>query len=102
MDTNLTPFQVVERLIGRPETVDRALGLAGKTSYSWRGGSANRDVGDIPSTRWMRALLAYSAARGIPLQAEHLIWGAPAAEIEELLRESAEAPPNAAARTAAE
>jgi hypothetical protein len=38
----------------------------------------------------MRLLLAHAAARGIPLTAEHLIWGAPAAQIEALLAASSE------------
>ena len=81
----LTPFEVVEKLIGPPEAVDGAIGLSGKASYGWRRPSAARDAGDIPTARNMRKLLSYSEQHDIPLKPEHLIWGAPAAEIEALL-----------------
>ncbi len=90
---HLTPFEVVERLIGPPETVGPVVGIAQKTPYGWRHSSANRDAGDIPSTRNMRNLLAHAAANGIPLKPEHLIWGAPAAEIEDLLEQMGQQAP---------
>lgn len=61
--------------------------------------TANRFVtaaGDMPSARVMRSLLAHAAAKGIPLKPEHLIWGAPAAEVEALLKQMAAASPEAA------
>ncbi|MGR3522697.1 MAG: hypothetical protein ACU0FT_08080 [Paracoccus sp. (in: a-proteobacteria)] len=87
LNPHLAPFEVVERLIGPPETVGPAIGISQKTGYGWRHASANRDAGDIPSARTMRNLLAYTAANGIPLKPEHLIWGAPAAEIDTLLEQ---------------
>lgn len=84
---HLTPVQVAERLIGPPPVLSRAAGVAEKASYGWRRASASRDAGDIPEGRQMRRLLAHAAARGIPLKPEHLIWGAPAAEIEALLEQ---------------
>lgn len=102
MSNNLTPFQVVERLIGPPEAVGPIAGMNEKTSYGWRKSSANRDAGDIPSARTMRSLLAHAAAKGIPLKAEHLIWGAPAAEVEALLHTMHEADAPASAIKAAE
>lgn len=84
---HLTPFEIVERLIGPPEAVGRAIGFADKTTYGWRRPSAARDAGDIPSARTMRSLLAYSDQHQRGLKPEHLIWGAPAAEIEALLEQ---------------
>ena len=86
-ETHMTPFEVVERLIGPPETVGPLIGISQKATYGWRHPSANRDAGDIPSARSQRSLLAHAAAHGIPLRAEHLIWGAPAAEIDQLLEQ---------------
>lgn len=76
-------------LIGRPEVFGPAIGMSGKTSYRWRRPAEGRDAGDIPSTRIMRALLTHAAANDIPLKPEHLIWGAPAAEVEEILQQMA-------------
>jgi hypothetical protein len=85
MSEHLTPAAVVEHMIGRPEIVGTAIGLNEKTAYSWRKPAHARDAGDIPSARHMRRLLAYAAARGIPLSERHLIWGATRAEIEALM-----------------
>ncbi|PZQ99913.1 MAG: hypothetical protein DI533_04585 [Cereibacter sphaeroides] len=85
MQKHLTPVEVCERLIGAPEKIAVICGLHEKSVYPWRRPSTGRDAGEIPSSRHMRLLLAYAAARNIPLTAEHLIWGAPAAEIEALL-----------------
>jgi hypothetical protein len=52
-----------------------------KSPYAWKRESNKRDAGDLPSVRIMRALLSHATARGIPLRAEHLIWGASEAEI---------------------
>lgn len=75
MSKHLTPSEVIERIIGRPELIGTAIGADPKLAYSWRKGSKNRDAGDIPSARHMRALLAHAAAKGLPLVAEDLIWG---------------------------
>lgn len=75
MSKHLTPSDVIERIIGRPEAIGAAIGADPKLAYSWRKGSKNRDAGDIPSARHMRALLAYAAAKDLPLVAEDLIWG---------------------------
>lgn len=91
MSNNLTPMQVIERLIGPPERLSPVCGTKPKAPYQWRRASKNRDAGDLPSPRHMRALLAHAAARGIPLTADHLIWGASAAEIEALVQDAAAA-----------
>jgi hypothetical protein len=78
-------MEVCEALIGRPEVLGQIAGLGPKAAYGWRHGSAWRDAGDLHSARTMRLLLAHARDRGIPLTAEHLIWGAEAAEIEALL-----------------
>ncbi len=75
MSKHLTPSEVIERIIGRPEVIGATIGADPKLAYSWRKGSKNRDPGDIPSARHMRALLAHAAAKGLPLVAEDLIWG---------------------------
>lgn len=92
MSSHLTPAQVCERLLGPPEVLGPIGGNGSKSAYVWRQASKFRDAGDLPSARIMRALLTHASARGIPLRPDHLIWGAPAAEIEALLsaREAAE------------
>ena len=86
MSKHLTPYEVVERMIGRPEKVGPAIGLSAKTTYLWRHPSKTRDAGDIPSTKVQRALLDYARAQGLPLTAEDLVFGANAAEIEARLQ----------------
>jgi hypothetical protein len=85
MSEHLTPAEVVEHMIGRPEVIGAAIGVNSKTAYNWRRPAHSRDAGDIPSPRHMRSLLAYAAARRIPLTSDHLIWGAKRAEVEALL-----------------
>ena len=85
MSNHLTPADVVKRIIGRPEVVGAAIGIHPKSPYQWAWGTSTRDAGDIPSPRHMRSLLAYAAARGLPLTSDHLIWGASAEEIDQLL-----------------
>ncbi len=85
MSSDLTPLQVCERLIGKPEWLAEAIGVAGKVPFAWRHPSKGRDAGDIPSARHMRALLAYSETHGLGLTAEHLVRGAAEAEIEDIL-----------------
>ncbi|MGR3822686.1 MAG: hypothetical protein ACU0A5_08920 [Salipiger marinus] len=84
MSKHLTPVEVCERLIGPIERLALIGGLREKAAYAWRRGSKYRDPGDMPP-RANRALLAYAAARGIPLSADHLIWGAPEVEIDRLV-----------------
>ena len=81
MGKHLTPVDVVERFMGRPEDFGPAIGLNRKTAYTWRKSSDIRDAGDLPSMRTARQLLALAAERGLPLTAEHLIFGASEAEI---------------------
>jgi hypothetical protein len=88
MRNKLTPMEVCEALIGNPEVVGQLAGFGPKAGYSWRYASAWRDAGDVGSARTMRRLLEGARARGIPLTAEHLIWGADATEIEALLAQS--------------
>lgn len=85
MGNHLTPLEVLERLIGPPHAIAVACGLHEKSAFPWKRGSKHRDAGDLPSIRTCRRLLTYTKARGIPLTAEHLIWGAEASEIEALL-----------------
>lgn len=92
-------MQVCEALIGPIETIARIAGQKPKAAYRWRHRSEWRDAGDIPSARYMRALLAHATARGIPLTADHLIWGASAEELAALQGPpgDTQAPPSGAA-----
>lgn len=92
MSNYLTPLEVCERLIGKPETVAEASGLHKKSAFPWRHASKWRDAGDLPSAKIMRALLTHSDDHALGLTARHLIWGAPEAEIAEILAARAEAP----------
>lgn len=83
MSRHLTPIEVCEHLIAPMAELGPIVGLGPKAGYVWRRGSQWRDPGDMPP-RVNRALLAHAAAKGIPLKPEHLIWGAPASEIEAL------------------
>lgn len=87
MSEHLEPVAVAEKLLGSIEDVARASGRDPKAAYHWRHANTARDAGDIPSARNMRSLLTFAAANDIPLKPEHLIWGAPAAEIEALLEQ---------------
>lgn len=78
-------MQVCEALIGKPEQIADAIGLHPKAPYHWRNANSSRAAGDFPSAMVMRQLLAYAAARKIPLTAEHLIWGASEDELAELV-----------------
>ncbi len=93
MSNHLTPLEVCERLIGKPETVAEASGLHRKSAFPWRHASKWREAGDLPSAKVQRALLTHSAARNLGLTAEHLIWGATEAEIEAILAERGVASP---------
>lgn len=85
MSGNLTPLQVAERLIGRPETLAVVASYHPKSFYAFRQAAQNRDAGDFGSTRIQRALLTHSAAHGLGLTAEHLIWGAGEEAVAEIL-----------------
>ena len=98
MSKHLTPLEVCERLIGKPETVAEASGLHKKSAFPWRHASKWREAGDLPSAKVQRALLAHSAARNLGLTADHLIWGAPAAEIDAILSERDAPAPEFASR----
>ena len=80
--SHLSPMAVCERVIGTPEQIAAITRCAAKSPYGWRGASLNRDAGDIPSARHMRALLAHAAARRLPLTAEDLIFGCAAEDLE--------------------
>lgn len=88
MIEHLTPAELISRMIGSPELIGQIVRVDHKSPYQWRRPSKLRDAGDIPSSRHMRALLAYAAARGIPLRAEHLIWGASRTEVDALIAAS--------------
>lgn len=81
MSKHLTPARVCERAFGGPGGVAAVLGLGEKAPYNWHHPSTGRDAGDLPSARYMRALLARAAAVGVTLRPEWLIWGATEAEI---------------------
>lgn len=83
MSSHLTPLRVCEALIGPLEKIGTAAGLTEKAPYRWRRSSANRDAGDIPQ-RPARRLLAYAAARGIPLNSDHILFGCTVAEVHRL------------------
>ncbi len=89
MTEHLAPLTVAETLLGGIEEVSRISGRGDKAAYHWRHRNTARDDGDMPSARVMRSLLAHAAAHGIPLKPEHLIWGAPAAEVEGILQQMA-------------
>lgn len=83
MSTHRTPLEVCERLLGGPEAVGRAAGVNEKRPYGWRSGSQHREAGDIP-LKPARRLLAWASRRGIPLTAEHIVYGATEAELARL------------------
>lgn len=85
MSTHLTPLEVCERLIAPLKDLGRLIGYQEKAAYKWRHGSIWRQPGDMPPDA-NRRLLTFAAARQIPLTADHLIWGAEASEIEELVK----------------
>lgn len=85
-------MEVCFRLIGPHAVIAEIVGYGPTAPYLWERGARNRDAGDLPSAPIMRALLAHSAARGLGLTAEHLIWGAEEAEIEAILAARTAAP----------
>lgn len=86
MAHDVTPLEVCERLIGKPELLAGLFGYeSDKAPYNWRHATSTRDAGDIPSARLMRALLAHSDAHALGLTAAHLILGASEAEVQAIL-----------------
>jgi len=85
MSDHLTPVQVCERMIGPLPVLEGIVGYKPKAGYGWLRSSGGRDPGDFPSVRLMRRLLTHAGRHHIPLTADHLIWGADAAEIEALV-----------------
>jgi hypothetical protein len=85
MSNHLTPLEVCERLIGKPEAVAEASGLHKKSAFPWRYASKWREAGDLPSAKVMRQLLDHSATHRLGLTAHHLIWGADEAEVAAIL-----------------
>ena|GEM_PF-3856568 len=88
-------------LLGDLPTLAKAIGYGEKSAYAWRRASSSRDAGDVPSLRVCRQLLAYSKEHSLGLEAEHLIFGASAAEVARVL-ELREAAPAKDAHVAAE
>lgn len=81
MSKHHTPLEVCEALIGKPDVIAAICGVNEKAPFGWRRAADRREGGDIPSAVHQRALLAHAVAHGIPLTADHLIWGATDAEI---------------------
>lgn len=102
MTHNLTPMQVVERLIGKPEQIAAVVGYKEKAAFPWRNASKNRAAGHFPSTMIMQRILTHSDAHNLGLTAQHLIWGASEAEVAQILAQrSAPAPAFASVREVA-
>lgn len=78
-------MQVCEALIGKPEQIAAAIGVAGKVPFAWRHPAKGRAAGDIPSAIHMRLLLDHSARHGLGLTERHLIRGGSEAEIAAIL-----------------
>lgn len=85
MGKHLTPMQVCERLIGKPEQIAAVTDLHPKSPFHWRNARSGRDAGDMPSVGIIRRLLTHSAAHGLGLTADHLIWGAGEEAVAEIL-----------------
>lgn len=98
MKHELTPLEVCERLIGPLQVIADVIGYGPTAPYLWEKPAKNRAAGDLPSAIIMRALLAHSAAHQLGLTAEHLIWGADEAEIEEILAQRDAPAPEFASR----
>lgn len=84
MGSYLTPLEVCERLIGTRGTLAAICGLQKKGAFFWNRPSKWRAAGDILPGH-QRRLLAFSAAHGLGMTAEHLVRGATPAEIETIL-----------------
>lgn len=86
---NLTPAEVVARLIGPSSVVAEIVQRDRTAVVKWRNATLRRPAGSIPGDEEKRALLTYAQAHNIPLTAEHLIWGATEAELDALLASQA-------------
>lgn len=84
MSSHLTPLEVCERLIAPVAKLGLLAGMRTKSAYAWQHGSQWRDAGDLPP-RVNRRLLSFARGNGIPLTAEHLIFGAKRSDVENLL-----------------
>ncbi len=82
-------MQVCEALIGKPEQIAAAIGVADKVPFAWRHPAKGRAAGDITSAIHMRLLLAHSARHGLGLTPDHLIWGAREEDIAAILADRA-------------
>jgi hypothetical protein len=91
MDKTHTPFDAIVAALGSVEAVADVCRRHRTTLYYWNRASADRLAGDLPSTEIMRRLLAHARAHGIPLTAEHLIYGASADELARLAAHAARA-----------
>lgn len=85
MTYDLTPMQVCERLIGKPERIAVAASCHEKAPYHWRRERHGRSAGDMPSMQVVRALLTFSGTHNLGLTADHLIWGASEDEVAAIL-----------------
>lgn len=74
-DAIISPVEVVLRLVGRPKEVAAVVHRHRTAVVKWR------RCGDIPDPQSQRALLLHARGLGIPLTAEHLIFGATEAEL---------------------
>lgn len=81
---HMTPLAVVLQLIGPVDIVAEVIGRTRGSVYNMMNDSKVRAQGDIMPPH-ARALLAYAAARKIPLTADDLIWGASRSEIADRL-----------------
>jgi hypothetical protein len=92
MSKHHTPLEVCELLIGKPDIIAAICGVNEKAPFGWRHAADRRGGGDIPYTAHQRALLDYSEANGLGLTAVHLIRGASADEVAEILAARGVAP----------
>ena len=88
MSSHLTPAAAAFRALGSYRRTAQVVGLSPKTMFGWLRPSKGRLAGDIPSSEHIRKLLLHARANGIPLTAEHLIFGCDAEELAALLAAS--------------
>ncbi len=84
MSSYLTPLEVCERLIGGTTVLAGICGLGPKGPIFWRRQSERREAGDILSIH-ARKLLSHARRHRLGLTAEHLLYGAPEAEVQAIL-----------------
>lgn len=84
MTTHLTPLLVAARMMGGIQALGPLCGLTEKAAYAWQHGSKSRAAGDIPPA-YQRRLLSVALARGLPLTADHMIYGATEPELRRLM-----------------